>query len=198
VAKKTKAEKAAEAAVGAAADAAKDALALSRTLPKKDAKKLRALADDAADAAEVSKKRLARKPRKVEKDASAAVAALGKATGKIEARRADRAAEKDAAERLVEKARRRATSIPAEEAPREGAPVGSAPADVEEGEIQRPAPAVAGEPEPGRRTPRAAVAPFDASSLESLSVTELRARARSEQRTGYSRLTKAQLIELLS
>ncbi len=72
------------------------------------------------------------------------------------------------------------------------------PADVDTGEIERPAPAVARERDPGRRAPQAAVAPFDASDLSSLTVAELRERARAEQHRNYSRLTKAQLVELLS
>ena len=97
MAKTTKTTKAAEAALDAAAAAAKDAKRLSKTLPKKDAKKLRALADDAKDASQASKKKVANQPRKVHKKAVAAIARVDKAVDKAEAKLA--AAKKSAAKK---------------------------------------------------------------------------------------------------
>src|SRR3546814_13559724 len=88
MAKTTKAQSAAEAAPDAAAAAAKDAKRLSKTLPKKDAKKLRSLADEAKEAYRVSKKKVAHSQRKVEKKAVAAIARVEKATDTAEGKRA--------------------------------------------------------------------------------------------------------------
>lgn len=146
MAKSTKAEKAAQAAVAAAAAAAKDAKRLGKEigddLPKKHVKRLRARADEAKDAAKVSKKKLSRHPRRVEKAASEATARLDKTSAKVTAKHAA------------------ALSARQETA----------------GDATAPSP----------------------DQLSSLTVVELRARARAEGRSGYSRLRKAQLVDLLS
>ena len=156
MAKKTKAEKAAGAALDAAAAAAKDAKRLSKTLPKKDAKRLRSLADEAKDASRASKKKVARHPRKVQKKAVAAIARVEKAVGKAETQLAAKASVTDAGT---------AASEPA------------ATADILSEALQNTLPT---------------------NDLGSLTVVQLRDRARAAGHRGFSRFSKAQLIALLS
>jgi len=183
MAKTTKAQKSAAAAVDRAAGAAKDAKKLIKTLPKKDAKKLASLLDDAKSAAGASSKRVARKPRAVEKEAVRATSRLQKAAERIEsktAEKADRDAAK-AAQKASDKADRTAAKAAKTTAP-ESTPA-AAPAS--------PA------PERPRRTRRAAPAPAPTGDIPALTVAQLRSRARAQGLTGYSRLTKAQLVALL-
>jgi hypothetical protein len=162
--KNTKAEKAASAAVDAAAAAAKDAKRLSKTLPKKDAKKLRSLADEAKDASQVSKKKIARHPRKVEKKAVAAISRVEKAADKAESKLA---------------------------AAKSGITRSGAPED----------PIIPSPDEPAVTADLlsdALRATLPTTDLESLTVVELRDRARAAGHRGFSRFSKAQLIALLS
>ena len=168
----------------AAATAAKEAKRLSKTLPKKDAKKLKSVAADTKDAAQASKKKVARRPSKVEKQAIAAIARLDKAVDKAEAGLAAR--RKSAAKEKAKAAKKAAKSKGAGKAKK------SAPA--EPGLYDAPAPQTKSAPE----RPAAAPVLIAAPDLSSLTVVQLRARARDAGHAGFSRYTKAQLMALLS
>jgi hypothetical protein len=178
--KTTKPERRAIAALEDATAAAKFAKQVAKTLDGKQGKKLRAAADEAKSAADVSKKAIRRRPKKVakraEKAADIALAATETALSR-EQKKAAAKAEKAAAKvtkgaRKKDAAKKDASHEPAESVSAFG------PA-ADEHSL-----------EPAETTP-----PTD---LDTLTVAALRDRARDEGRTGYSRLTKAQLVELLS
>lgn len=218
MAKTTQATKAAEAALDAAAAAAKDAKRLSKTLPKKDAKKLRSLAAETKDAAQAPKKKLKGKPRKVEKEAIAAIERLDKAVDKAEAMLAARAkaAKKEAAKKASDQAKAdKKTEKKRITEQKAGAAKADKKTDEKRLREQKVAAARAAEKsatttaEPGLYDPPpteqpdeaqtpAAVAPHVDDDLSSLTVVQLRARARDAGHAGFSRYTKAQLIALLS
>ena len=178
MAKTTKATKAAETAVHDAAAAAKKAERLSRRLPKKDAKKLRSLAVEAEGASRASKKKIAKNPRKVQKKADAAIDRVKKAVDKAADTLAGAkaaAAEKNI--RSAEESRTRKSK--------------SAPAEPLYSVIET----TAVEPVTADREPTTPPAAVD---LSSLTVLQLRARAREAGHAGFSRYTKAQLLALLS
>lgn len=232
--KTTKPERRAIAALEDAAAAAKFAKQVAKTLPGKQAKKLRAAADEAKSATDVSKKTIRQRPKKVakraEKAADSALAATESALSREQkkaAAKAEKAAakvtkgarKKDAAKTDASpqasrggaaKKRGRDESIELADlvAPTElvAAVVEVEPAEPEPGEPEPP------QPEPTHESPESGSAfgpAADEHSLEpaetapptdldTLTVAALRERARDEGRTGFSRLTKAQLVELLS
>lgn len=193
--KTTKPERKALSAIEDAAAAAKFAKQAAKTLPDKTAKKVREAAAEAKDAADVSKKAVRKHPAKIAKRAGKAAdhalsvtdAAIAKQQKKADEQRkaaAKKAAEKQkaAAKKAVEKQKAaekksaRATAKAAEE-----------PAEFVEVILVEAGEALVVE------------APQESDEgLSTLTVATLRARARAEGRTGYSRLTKAQLVELLS
>lgn len=204
MAKTTKQERRALEAMDDAAAAAKIAKRAAKDLPRKLAEGLKDVAADARAAADVSKKQVRKDPRKVEKRAAKATNAVLAATDDAIAQAEKKAAKAEAAERKAaeaksaKKAAAQAAKAKPSKAPKlpnpEKTPVAGAAlseddavevVDVElveaEGpdvEVSESAPAVGG--------------------LSTLTVAALRARAKSEGRTGYSRLTKAQLVDLLS
>ena len=205
MAKSTKATKAAEAASDAAAAAAKSAKRLSKKLPKKHAEKLRTLAADAKEASRASKKAIKRHPRRVRKNAAAATDRVEKAVDKAEAKLA--AAEKSAGGKKAGAAKKsgsgKAKNVPS--APvaakskkadsRSGRHATTEPLHaVIETSILEPADIVSDEsplPPLPTRTPTT-------EGLSSLTVMQLRSRARDAGHAGFSRYTKAQLLALLS
>ncbi|WP_279234275.1 hypothetical protein [Microbacterium sp. SS28] len=240
----TKTERKAIAAVQDAAAAAKFAKQVAKTLPAKPAKKLRAFADAAKDAADVSKKAIRKRPEKIAKAADKASARAVTATESALARQQRKAAEKAkkaAAERkaaekkAAKKAAAKAAAQKKKGRKRDAAPRAAKPVSVRRTQLT-PAPELAGlvaptepaQPEPATleavislepvapapepaaesaaepaaparpraRRPRTQAVPVPA--LDTLTVAALRERARDAGRTGYSRLSKAQLIELLS
>jgi hypothetical protein len=225
-----KATKAAEAALDAAAAAAKDAKRLSKTLPKKDAKKLRSLADETKDAAHAPKKKLKGEPRKVEKKAVAAIERLDKAVDKAEAMLAARAkagrkaaAKKAAEQQKADKKASKKKSADEAKAAKQAADEAKAAKKADEKRLteQKAAAArtaaraveksAADTTEPGLYDPPPAELPADAEEpkaaaplaqadddLSSLTVVQLRERARAAGHAGFSRYTKAQLLALLS
>lgn len=222
-----KATRAAEAALDAAAVAAKDAKRLSKTLPKKDAKKLRSLADETKDAAHAPKKKLKGHPRKVEKNAIAAIERLDKAVDKAEAMLAARAkaaqkagkkkaAEQDKADKKATKQKaaddakaakkadkkRLAQRVAATKAAEKNAADSSEPGLYEIPPVEPHADKHTDEPTQEHTAEAEAVtagaAPSPIEDLSTHTVAQLRARARDAGHAGFSRYTKAQLIALLS
>jgi hypothetical protein len=141
------------------------------------------VADEAKGTAQASKKKVARRPSKVEKKANAAVARLGKAVDKAEAGLAAR--KKSAAKKKAKDAKNAVKK-------KDAAP--NRAAAPEPGPSEAPTPEPVRAPEPP--APSTAVpVPED---LSALTVVQLRARARAAGHAGYSRYTKAQLMALLS
>ncbi|SIT69805.1 hypothetical protein [Microbacterium sp. RU33B] len=218
MAKTTKHERRALEAMDDAAAAAKIAKRAAKDLPRKLAKDLKDVAADARAAADASKKQVRKDPRKVEKRATKATNAALAATDDAIARAERKAAKAAAAERKAAEAKaakkaekdakkpgkpagktekdgkvvtptKRATSVKPAAIPDTAAPLSEDDArdvvDVEIVEAEGPDVEVSD----------AAPAPV---GLSALTVAALRDRAKSEGRTGYSRLTKAQLVELLA
>jgi hypothetical protein len=203
MAKKTKAAKAAEAAMDAAAAAAKNAKRVSRTLPTKDAKKLRAVAEEAKEASRASKKTIVRHPRKVQKRAAAAIDRVEKAADKAEGKLA---AKKSAAGKKAGAAKKSA-SRKAKHAQSEPVAATSAKADSlgDQNATTEPLHAVIEtsgiEPagvEDESALPAVPTRTPTTEDLSSLTVLQLRTRARDAGHAGFSRYTKAQLLALLS
>ncbi|QIG39985.1 hypothetical protein G5T42_11235 [Microbacterium sp. 4R-513] len=211
MAKTTKPERKAIAALEDAAAAAKFAKQVSKTLPGKEAKKLRAAADQAKDAIDVSKKAIRKHPKRVakraDKAADAALAATEtalareqkKAAAEAEAAVATQNAERNAAEKAAASQtteRNAAEKAAASQTTERNATTKAAKKSVKTDAAAKPSPALA-EPQtaPDDVAPPEPRGPTD---LDTLTVAALRERAKDEGRTGYSRLTKAQLIELLS
>ncbi len=204
MAKKTKAAKAAESALDAAAAAAKNAKRLSRTLPTKDAKKLRALAEEAKEASRASKKTIVRHPRKVQKRAAAAIdrveKAADKAEGKLAAKKSAAGKKAGAAKKSASRKAKHAQSEPVVATSAKADSLGDQNATTEplhaviETSGIEPADGVSDEsalPAVPTRTPTT-------EDLSSLTVLQLRTRARDAGHAGFSRYTKAQLLALLS
>jgi hypothetical protein len=177
--KTTKPERRAIAALEDATAAAKFAKQVAKTLDGKQGKKLRAAADEAKSAADVSKKAIRRRPKKVakraEKAADIALAATETALSR-EQKKAAAKAEKAAAK--VTKGARKKDAAKKDASPEPAESVSAFGPAADEHSL-----------EPAETTP---------TDLDTLTVAALRDRARDEGRTGYSRLTKAQLVELLS
>jgi hypothetical protein len=95
---------------------------------------------------------------------------------------------KDAAARL-----RKATEAALAKVERKAARRADADANIAE-----PEPDAAPEPISAAPEPTGTPGPAASDDLSSLTVARLRARARDEGRTGYSRMTKAQLVALLT
>ena len=194
--KTTKPERKALFALEDAAAAARFAKKAAKTLPTKQAKKLRELAKDAKDASDASKKSIRKDPEEGRqacrqghrsradrrRDGSGSPAEEGGAR-----RRRSRRAERKAAEKKAAAKKAAPKAAPKKAAAEEPAaePVLDDPelaatitelAPISEA-VDQPAEVVLPEP------------------LSSLSVAALRARARDQGRTGYSRLTKAQLVD---
>lgn len=211
----SKKEQAARAAIDDAAKAAKQARKAAKDFPSKAAKKVRELAAEAEARADVSKKSLRKKPVKVATQAKDAAARVRKATAvalaKVERKAALRAeaerAAADAARAEAEaqaqaaaaKALKKAAGKADKAARRAAADADKAVAAIEPQDAPGTEPVPdepAGTPIDVRDVPEpeAPAAP----NLALLSVALLRVRARQAGHTGYSRLTKAQLIALLS
>jgi hypothetical protein len=173
----------------AAAAAAKEAKLLSKTLPKKDAKKLKSVAAETKDVAKASKKKVARRPNKVERQAIAAIARLDKAVDKAEAGLAAR--RKAAAKAKAKQAKQDAKSKQREKSSPSAQEGGTAP-EPSLYETPRPDSAYPSE------VPSASPAAAEGQDLSSLTVRQLRERARTAGHAGFSRYTKAQLMALLS
>lgn len=216
MAKSTKAERAARDAVEHAHDVAKRAKKTTRTLPKKSVREVAPYLEEAKAAADVSRKKLTSKPRKTAERAERAARRLEKAVAKavdkaerkalarLEAQRiAEEAqhAERIAAEHAAEAKRLKKQGRAAERAAARAETESAAAAAALEQELAAPADVVAevtaepaGEPAPAP----ASVEELPADDLPARTVVQLRSAARAAGHTGYSRLTKAQLIDLLS
>ena len=264
--KTTKAQRTAFDAIDDAAAAAKQARKVAKTLPGKNAKKLREVAAETLDDVDVSKKAIRRAPAKVTKKAQRAEERVRKATRtaiakaekkarlRAEAERAAAEAERAAQEakarnaeakslkKLAAKAERAAakaeldalaadrtleeqfapqgddvdaaaaaeSSEPApaaepepaaEPAPAAAAPATSKPAASKPAAARKRPTATPAAPKPtaARKRPTAtATSAAPPTDLAALTVVQLRERARAAGATGYSRLTKAELVALLS
>ncbi len=201
MAKTTKPERRALEAMEDAAAAAKIAKRAAKDLPRKIAKSVKDAAADARDAADVSKKQVRKNPRKVEKRAAkatnAALAATDDAIAKAEKRAEKKAdAERAAAEKAAEKkaAEKKAAEKKAAEKKKHAAAAPSRTNSTDPAESDAPATVQPAEPVASVEIVQAPAA----DDLSSLTVAALRDRAKAEGRTGYSRFTKAQLVELLS
>ncbi|MEZ5188606.1 MAG: hypothetical protein R2723_08400 [Microbacterium sp.] len=211
-----KAQRHAREAIDEASTALARAKKATASLSAKQARRLDDYVGDARSAVDVSKKKIARKPRKVAHDAERAAGRLERAVAKAVARAERKArlresarraaadaerAEREAAERAAEaKALRKAARRAQKEAAR--AELDSQAADealvaelTSSGAVEAAGPVEAARDAPVAEEP---VAASERTDLAALTVVELRARARAEGRTGYSRLTKSQLIDLLS
>jgi len=187
MAKPTKSQRKALAAMDDAARAATHGERVAKKLAKRPAKKIRALVSDARDASDVSKKALRRKPKRVAKRARKATTRLLVATDKAIDRVEKKAARRADERRMAKDAQRMKAEFadPADFVTLNKAASRSAAADLEP--VLSPDaildPPMEAEP---------------AEDLSALTVAQLRRRAGDAGKTGYSRLTKAQLIDLLS
>ncbi|MDL9981055.1 hypothetical protein [Microbacterium candidum] len=222
--KTTKAERQAFDALEDVAGAAKIAKKVAKDLSGKQAKKLRAAASDAFDVADTSKKAVRKHPKRVRKEAEkatdAVLAATDKALRKVEIARAE-AAEAKAVKRAKAAAKRsRDAEVTVEVVSVDVITVDDVDAEldqlvaglemVDESELEAIEVVVeevldeAGVVDEGAEPVGIGVEgdATDAGDIEvelaALTVVVLRARARDAGYSGYSRLTKAQLIELLS
>jgi hypothetical protein len=211
--KTTKPERKALFALEDAAAAARFAKQAAKTLPAKQAKKLRELAKDAEKASDASKKAIRTRPKKVAKRAdkatdralTAAETALDRRQKKAADAARKQAAERKAAEKKARTAAEKKARRAAEKAERKTAADRKAVPNVVEVTERQTPPAV----DPATVETSTQPAPVSDSveqpadtplprPVSSLTVAALRSLARDQGRTGYSRLTKAQLVELLS
>lgn len=190
MAKTTKAQRKAVVAIDDAAAAAKQARKVAKTLPGKNAEKLRDVAAVTIGEVDVSKKALRKNPGKIAKRAQRAAERVRKAMRAAIAKSARKERLRAQNERAAAESARTADDVKAlssEESMTDAATAASA----------EPAAAETLTPEPERAPePTASTPPQDA--LAALTVAQLRERARATGATGHSRLTKAQLIALLS
>ncbi len=217
--KTTKAQRKALDAIDDAESAAKKARRVAKTLPGKSAKKLREVAAETVDDVDVSKKAIRKNPRKVAKKANRAEERVRKATRaavakaekkarlRAEAERAAAEAAKaaeDAASRAAEAKALKKAAAKAERAAAKAEQQALEADRVLEAELTSgetgtdAATAVEAEPAVADAPGEHAAAATGSSDLNALTVAQLRERARAAGRTGYSRLTKAELITLLS
>ena len=211
--KTTKPERKALFALDDAAAASRFANQAAKTLPAKQAKKLRALAKDAKAASDASQKAIRKNPKKIAKRADKVTDRTLKATETALDRQQAKAAEKAkklAAERKAAEKKAAAKKAAAAKAAEKKAVKKAVPTKAAVKTSAQPAATAAPSPaEPELVETITELAPISEAvdesvvvvapeRLDSLSVVALRALAREQGRTGYSRLSKAQLVDLVS